>query len=1570
MKSEKTKSIMSLLAALSLSAALAASYEWTGSGGDLRLANPDNWSQGASPTGDESATMVFKSARIPEGAALTNDLPFGPYHRMTFADGARSMALDGSAIGITRSLDNSTPSSGGVTQTFKMPVTACGNLQVEAESATRFVFEKPFLVAASNDSVNPYVEFCGAGTNVLKGGVYAPKGCYAGQVYGGDKTGFKSGTFIIEGDCVVPSLYIDGGAHVIITNATLGGGWASGNFSFIRTCTIDIMNGGRFVGEQCGVMLAQGTTSACTTLNVFPGGFLDTGTSSMRFGDDGRVTLNVEGGTVFMSCGIAFASGGTFTLNVNSGQFVSSCVQSETSRMHIGYARSKNSGLPYEDTLNLNGGEMHLAGFVNSCASSTTAQKFYLNFNGGTIVAKRDTNAFYANDNANASATQIVARVRAGGLKFDTRGQNTVVWNGISLLDNEGAADGGFVKLGEGRLYLSSVCQYTGTNRVERGSLGICAPNASAMLDVRSGAICDISDPAYFTGGAVLASGARLVFDGGTLSLTSLKSSAGAVRLGLADNDAGQRLSVPAAGLDLSGGLLFTLVDSSKAAWTTNGTYTLLESPGLPAAAALLVAVENPVAGKSYSFAVANGALQVTVSDGPAADMVLIDTDTTLNEPLAVSGIARVHIAAGCTLTLAGGVSGTSSDTLVFTGPGTLVVEGSCGARIAVGEGTLSIASAQSIAGGVALSGGATLVATADVATSAPVEVLGPANVSAAAGCSLALNGTVAGSGSILASGAGTVKVADASGLAGGITIVGVMEFAAPPAMGPLRFAGGTFLYTGAADAALDVPLEVLTSGNPGATIRTAPGAGSLDVFGPLWWSSSLYMHFFSAPGGEIVFRGGAWNSGASNSPGSEHRTFRLDGGDFRFASDCSMRIDGNSSNARMLAFGNSSATSQDAVSVRAVVDDGAKIFARNVSMTPPTSVDSGADVSVVQNGGSFSFGSFNMGEDQLNGNNLSYVLNGGTFSGPDGWLNLKHGDGTFAVKGGSAAVASFAFGYQSNGTEQYRQTNDRKRGYYGSLEVDSGEMTVTKDFGWMSDSDIRRHSEVKVSGAGRLTLPPTFRAWEATTPVWAATLSVDGGELSFPSGGSRGVASDYLAGLDDFVVGPGGATIDVPAEAAVVTQRIRPTTSSGGALVKTGAGELTLSASNNVVFGGVDVRGGLLRAGFDQAPQKGWPAGLAALWTFDGDDPLSDSSGHGYDLIQLHPGKSVVFTNGDETIGVSRGGNAAYWQVAGGSLAMTNSVVFDWNAHTVSFWVRLKNFNQYKGLISFASTRSKISGENYASLVNNDWCICLKGSGNTLRFDSDPNIYPGVSPEDTQAKFTAGEWHMITSVRDAQNVWEYIDGEPVTPGGGISATYAGTRLKAENAIFSIGQTYGGFDTGNEYINAGAMMDDFAVFSRALTADEVAAMFADSQRAPAPPVAVAAGAVWDMNGCVLATRRLSGAGAVTNGVLSVEGEIALDPEAAQPLHVANPVFPSGEVTVDLGRTAEDPVKTGTRVTVLTFDSLAAASEANVSRWKASGTGLDKRFVAKFSVDRASNAVVLDVIGGGTVISFK
>ena len=125
-----------------------------------------------------------------------------------------------------------------------------------------------------------------------------------------------------------------------------------------------------------------------------------------------------------------------------------------------------------------------------------------------------------------------------------------------------------------------------------------------------------------------------------------------------------------------------------------------------------------------------------------------------------------------------------------------------------------------------------------------------------------------------------------------------------------------------------------------------------------------------------------------------------------------------------------------------------------------------------------------------------------------------------------------------------------------------------------------------------------------------------------------------------------------------------------------------------------------------------------------------------------------------------------------------------------------------------------------------------------------------------------------------------------------------------------------------------------------------------------------------MNGCVLATRRLSGAGAVTNGVLSVEGEIALDPEATQPLHVANPVFPSGEVTVDLGRTAEDPVKTGTRVTVLTFDSLAAASEANVSRWKASGTGLDKRFVAKFSVDRASNAVVLDVTGGGTVISFK
>jgi len=501
------------------------------------------------------------------------------------------------------------------------------------------------------------------------------------------------------------------------------------------------------------------------------------------------------------------------------------------------------------------------------------------------------------------------------------------------------------------------------------------------------------------------------------------------------------------------------------------------------------------------------------------------------------------------------------------------------------------------------------------------------------------------------------------------------------------------------------------------------------------------------------------------------------------------------------------------------------------------------------------------------------------------------------------------------------------------------------------------------VRGDGVLELPATCREWDLreTRPSWTTALRLDGGLLRLGATGLNGSSADALAGLDDFVFGSNGANVEV-AESVVVTQPLRSVADAGG-IVKSGAGTLTLAAPNNRAFG-VEVKEGTLAARFDTSARKAYPHGLAALWDFDGDEPLKDKTGHGFDLVQMHEAtdKLVSFTEGDAENGFAHSGKSAYWPTWGGSLGMTNSAAWYWNAHTVSFWVRMKTFNPSSGLICFMSTRSDATNHQ-----NNNWCICLKGDGDTLHFDGDPDCYKGVCSEDTVSKFTAQEWHMVTTVRNGGNEWDYIDGQLVAnePGKGVVASVA--QLKKEGLFLTIGQTYGGFEKGNEYINDGAMMDDIAIFSRALSAEEVAALYAAAPRAAAPSVKVASGATFDMAGGSLATPFLSGAGTVANGTLAVTGRVEMVQSGAA--HVSAPEFPASGVVVDFGRDASDPLAVG-NYAVMTFDSLSAESAANVAGWKAVGTGRSRRFTTRFSVDTGANAVVAEIVPPGLSIIIR
>jgi len=162
---------------------------------------------------------------------------------------------------------------------------------------------------------------------------------------------------------------------------------------------------------------------------------------------------------------------------------------------------------------------------------------------------------------------------------------------------------------------------------------------------------------------------------------------------------------------------------------------------------------------------------------------------------------------------------------------------------------------------------------------------------------------------------------------------------------------------------------------------------------------------------------------------------------------------------------------------------------------------------------------------------------------------------------------------------------------------------------------------------------------------------------------------------------------------------------------------------------------------------------------------------------------------------------------------------------------------------------------------------------------------------------------------------------------------------------------------------------------------------------PCPPVRVAEAAAYDLLGSTNIAPSVTGGGTVSNGVLVVTDRI--DPASASEvaslsighlvLNGTNPVYActvagqtndlvrvggvlevSSAGTIDLGRTAEDPLATPFRRTVMTFGTLDPTGAQTLSQWKVTGDGIaGKRYVRKVIVDRVNGRVDVDIRYNGT-----
>ena len=151
---------------------------------------------------------------------------------------------------------------------------------------------------------------------------------------------------------------------------------------------------------------------------------------------------------------------------------------------------------------------------------------------------------------------------------------------------------------------------------------------------------------------------------------------------------------------------------------------------------------------------------------------------------------------------------------------------------------------------------------------------------------------------------------------------------------------------------------------------------------------------------------------------------------------------------------------------------------------------------------------------------------------------------GTFTQTGGSASITNLGMGGSSN-------TNTTS-----ILNLTGGTFTVTSSFLTMA-AGSNSTASITISGTAEVTLPafPSGRGSGA-----AATISFNGGTLN-PAAASNA----YMGGLTSAKIKAGGVTLNVGSGKDIVISQdlLTDDFSTGGGLIKAGAGALTLSGTN-----------------------------------------------------------------------------------------------------------------------------------------------------------------------------------------------------------------------------------------------------------------------------------------------------------------------------------------------------------------------------------------------------------------------
>lgn len=387
--------------------------------------------------------------------------------------------------------------------------------------------------------------------------------------------------------------------------------------------------------------------------------------------------------------------------------------------------------------------------------------------------------------------------------------------------------------------------------------------------------------------------------------------------------------------------------------------------------------------------------------------------------------------------------------------------------------------------------------------------------------------------------------------------------------------------------------------------------------------------------------------------------------------------------------------------------------------------------------------------------------------------------------------------------------------------------------------------------GTGALTLAGPC-SYAGATIISNGTLKI--GAIDALPGNAAVIVAGGTYDLGGFTVTNGtvtlaGGTIANGALDAVISvsgTNASISASLSGQAVKSGNGVLRLTGDQSAFTRATVAEGTLQLASITE--EIAAPPDAVACYRFE--NTLVDATGKGHTGTTEGTGSSFV-------AGRSANAGQAINFTGSADVAVTYASDLALNAYTVSAWV---NLNTAPGALMFGILGTRFGGETTFDVkIQSTKVHADIGSGTAwLNTAVDFNVVVPV-----------GSWHMITYAVDsaANEVRMYYDGVLTN-----TLAFNGTPL-----LMKAGQTLKiGLSSTGEFMNG--KMDDVYIYSSALTADQVKALYQEgtaassgNQLSTSADLTVAAGATVDLNGHAQEIATLSGNGVVTNGALTVTG---------------------------------------------------------------------------------------------------